>query len=150
MEKRDNFIKKFMIVSILIGFLSPSITFKGQSKSTLASIDIKKEKSLNLLITDISISLFNEAEARSKRGYHKRKRRKYHKKRSNYRRHHRKRDRRYRRRYRRDRRRSGVGNFVAGMAVGALINSATKKSRCEIVYIKGLRYKDCGGTLRRY
>ena len=142
MEKRDIFIKKFIIVSILIGFLSPSITFKEQINPTLLSKNLHQKLSLNLLITDISISLFNKAEARSKRGSHRRNRRKYHRRRANYR-HHR------RRRYRRDRR-SGVGNFVAGMVVGAVINSASRKPRCEIVYVKGLRYQDCGGILRRY
>ena len=133
-----------------MGFLSPSVTYKKEIASNTSVPNLQKELFSKLLITDISISLFNTAEARSNhRRSHKRHRRKYHRRRANYRHH-----RRHRRdwRHRRHRRHGGgvVGGLVAGMVIGAAINSSSSRPRCDIVYVRGLRYQDCGGTLRRY
>jgi hypothetical protein len=34
--------------------------------------------------------------------------------------------------------------------IGSAISNSANRSHCEIVYVRGVRYQDCGGDLIRY
>jgi len=142
MRTRNFFVMKLAAVTLMLGFFSPSITIeKTEAPSKIASetkLDFSEGLIAGLSTTDISISLFTQAEARrGKRRSHRRGHRRGHR-RANFR-HHR-------------RRNAGrvLGGIAAGVAIGAAVSHASNRSRCEIVYVRGLRYQDCGNGLRRY
>ena len=155
MKTRNFFVAKLIAVTMMLGLFSPSITIENiESPSKITSegkIDLSQGLIAALTTTDISISLFTQAEARRGRGMARRG---------------------GRRSGRRAGRRSGrranfrhggghrggyyrggavVGGVVAGAVVGAAVSSAVvHSSNCEIVYVRGLRYQDCGNGLVRY
>ncbi len=146
MKTRNFFVVKLIAVTLMLGFFSPSITIENiEAPSKIASetkIDFSEGLIAGLATTDISISLFTQAEARrgKRRGARRGARR-------GHRRAHR------RANYRHHRRRSAgrvLGGIAAGVAIGAAISHANNRARCETVYVRGLRYEDCGDGLRRY
>jgi len=157
--KTKNFsLAKMIAVTMMLGLFSPSITIENiESPSQLTSegnIDFSQGLLGALKTSDISISLFTQAKARRGRGMARRGGRRAGRRagrrtgrRANY-------------------RRAGghyhgggyygrpyyggaavVGGMVAGAAVGAAISSMDD---CRIIYIDGLRYRDCGGSIVRY
>ncbi|SFV64653.1 hypothetical protein MNB_SV-9-89 [hydrothermal vent metagenome] len=133
MTKRNFFIARFSIVLVLIGLFSPSIKIETEGL-------ISNKPLSSLSTTNISITLFTEAEAR--RGHHRRGHRNHRRRahrRGNYRHHHRRSHR---------RRNNIIGGIVAGAVIGSAISNS--RNRCEVVYVRGIRYKDCGNGLRRY
>ena len=150
MKTRNFFVVKLIAVTLMLGFFSPSITIENiEAPSKIASetkIDLSQGLIAGLATTDISLSLFTQAEARrgKRRGARRGARRGHRKahRRANYR-HHKKKHR---------RRNAGrvIGGIAAGVAVGAAVSHASNRSRCETVYVRGLRYEDCGDGLRRY
>jgi len=151
MRTKHIFMGKFIAIAMLVGVLSPSISIESK-------IDLDKDILTNLTSSDISISLFSEAQARRGRGMARRS---------------------GRRAGRRSGRRSGRranfrhgggyygghhhhhhhhghyhhgGYFVGGMVAGAVVGAAVSSSidNCTTVYIEGLRYKDCGDGPIRY
>ncbi|SFZ99060.1 hypothetical protein MNB_SV-5-974 [hydrothermal vent metagenome] len=145
MKTRKSFIVKLVAVTMMLGLFSPSINIENSEESSkVASVsDTKMDLSQGLLAklttSDISISLFTQAEARRghRRGAGRAHRRAH--RRANYRHHRRKNARRV------------IGGIAAGVAIGAVVNHArNRRSSCETVYVRGLRYEDCGGDLRRY
>jgi len=150
MKTRNFFVIKLVAVTLMLGFFSPSITIENiEAPSKIASetkIDLSKGLIAGLATTDISISLFTQAEARrgkrrgARRGARRGHRRAH--RRANYRHH------------RRHHRRRNAGRVLGGLAVGAVVGAAISNSRnrshCETVYVRGLRYQDCGDGLIRY
>jgi len=155
MKRKNIFIVKFVAVAVVLGFFAPSITLekvdhRGASALVLLS-DMTLSKGLieDLTLSDISISLFTQANARGGRRVARRSGRRAGRRagrRSNYRHH------------------VGhghvhhggyygppVGAVAAGAVVGAAVGSAVAYgASCRTVYIDGLRYRDCGGPLVRY
>ena len=155
MKTRNFFAAKFIAVTMMIGLFSPSVTIENMhlSSQTLSGdkIEIAQGILAGLTTTDISISLFTQAEARRGRGAGRRSGRRA-----------------GRRGGRRGARRANfrhgggrhyhggggyyrggavVGGMVAGAIVGAAVSSAND---CSILYIEGLRYRDCGSGPYRY
>ena len=146
MRTRNFFVVKLAAVTLMLGFFSPSITIeKTEAPSKIASetkFDFSEGLIAGLSTTDISVSLFTQAEARRgrRRGARRGHRRAH--RRANFRHH--------RRHHRRRNVGRAIGGIAAGVAIGAAVSHASNRSRCEIVYVRGLRYQDCGDGLRRY
>jgi len=145
MKTRNFFVAKFIAVTMMLGLFSPSITIeKMNTSSPIVSenkIDLSQGLLAGLIDTDISISLFTQAEARGGRGAGRRAGRRSGR-RANY-------------RHGGGRCGSGRRNngaaFVGGVVAGAVVTSAvSSRNNCSIVYIQGLRYRDCGGGAVRY
>jgi len=121
MKTRNFFVIKLVAVTLMLGFFSPSINIQDvEAPEKLASatkLDMSQSLFAKLSTSEITFTLFNQAEARKhkKRRYKKARRKAIRKghRRANYR-HHR----------RSDRRRNVVGAVVAGAVVGAVINEA--------------------------
>lgn len=123
MKKRNFFVAKFVAVTIMLGFFSPSISIQNvEAPEKLASftkLDMSQSLFAKLSTSEITFTLFNQAEAR------KHKRRRYKKaRRKAIRRGHRRAN--YRHHRRSDRRRNVLGAVVVGAVVGAVINEATQ------------------------
>ncbi len=139
MKKRNFFVVKFAVVTVMIGLFSPSVTVEQVPANSRTVFSMPA-----MTTSGLSISLFTQAEARRGRGRgHRRGNRKAHR-RANYR-HHKKRNRRSNRR----RARRVVGGVAAAAVVGTAVSHATRP-RCEVVYVRGLRYEDCGNGLRPF
>ena len=158
MKTRNFFVTKLIVVTMILGLFSPSIMIE-KIESPLKIISEEKTTDLSqgllagLSASDISISLFTQAEARRGRGMARRGGRRA------GRRAGRRSGRRSARRanYRRGGGYYGrpyvggavVGGVVAGAAIGAAASTIYTDS-CPIVYVRGLRYQDCGDGLIRY
>ncbi len=72
MKKRNFFVAKFIAVTMMLGLFSPSITIEKMNTLSQTVSENKIDLSQGLLAalstTDISISLFTQAEARGRRG----------------------------------------------------------------------------------
>lgn len=155
MKIKNFFAAKFIAVTMMLGLFSPSITIENiKSPSNILSegkLDLSQGLIAALTTTDLSISLFTQAEARRGRGMARRGGRRA-----------------GRRSGRRAGRRSnfrhggyrggyygggyyGGGAFVGGMVAGAVVGAAASSANdCDIMYIDGLRYRDCGNGPYRY
>lgn len=154
MKIKNFFVAKFIAVTMMLGLFSPSITIENMNlSSNIVSekkIDIFQGILAGLTTTDISISLFTQAEARRGRGAGRRTGRRAGRRggrrgarRANFR---------HGGGYRGGHHHGGhfVGGMVAGAIVGGVVSSAVRSSSCETVYVRGLRYQDCGNGLVRY
>ena len=141
MKTRNFFVAKFIAVTMMLGLFSPSLTIEKMNTTFQTVSENKIDLSQGLLAgltdIDISISLFTQAEARGGRRAGRRSGR--------------------RANYRHGGGRCGGGRsnngaaFVGGVVAWAVITSAvSSRNNCSIVYIQGLRYRDCGGGPERY
>ena len=121
MKTKNFFVVKLVAVTIMLGFLSPTISIQEVERpvklASAVTYDMPQGILEKLSTSEFTITLFTQAEARKKRRYKKqrRKARRSANRRSNYR-HHRK----------RERRRDVLGAVVVGAVVGAVINEATQ------------------------
>ncbi len=132
MKTKNFFVIKLVAVTLMLGFFSPSITVeKSEAPKITASatkLDISEGLLAGLSTTDISFSLFTQAEAR------KHKRKKYNKKRRKARRKaHRRGNYRHHRRHNRrggyyDRGRSNTGAVIGAAVVGAVVGAAINEA----------------------
>ena len=121
MRTRNFFVVKLVAVTIMLGLFSPSITVHESATpvkvASVTKLDLSQNLFAKLSTSEITFTLFNQAEARKhkKRRYKKARRKAVRKghRRANYR-HHR----------RSDRRSNVVGAVVAGAVVGAVVNEA--------------------------
>ncbi len=121
MRTRNFFVVKLAAVTMMLGLFSPSITVHENAAplevASVTKLDLSQSLFAKLSTSEITFTLFNQAEARKhkKRRYKKARRKAVRKghRRANYR-HHR----------RSDRRRNVVGAVVAGAVVGAVVNEA--------------------------
>jgi len=132
MKTNNKALVKFTAVAIMVGLFSPSVEFEPSQ--------LEHTKSFSVL-TSISISLMNEAEARPARRVARRTtRRTVHRHSGFYR---------------------GGGYYHRGvyhpvarwslvalsaLAIGSVISSSSMSSSCVDVPIKGITYKKCDGT----
>ncbi len=128
MKTKNFFVIKLVAVTLMLGFFSPSITVeKAEAPKNIVSVaklDISEGLLAGLSTTDISFSLFTQAEAR------KHKRKKYNKKRRKARRkaHRRSNYRHHRRGGHYDRGRSNTGAVIGAAVVGAVVGAAINEA----------------------
>lgn len=121
MKTKNFFVAKLVAVTLMLGFFSPSINIQEietpDKFTSVTKLDMSQGLLTTLSTSEITFTLFTQAEARKKKKYKKarRKARRRANRRSNYR-HHR----------RSERRRNVVGAVVVGAVVGAVINEANQ------------------------
>ena len=154
MKTRNLFVAKLIAVTMMLGLFSPSITIENIEAPSKIISEEKIDLPQGFII---SISLFTQAEARRGRGMARRGGRRAGRRagrrsgrRANFRH-----GGGYRGGYRGGYYGRGygapiLGGVVAGAIVGGAVSSAVYSSDCRIVYIDGLRYRDCGNSLVRY
>jgi len=121
MKTRNFFVIKLVAITLMLGLFSPSISIQDveapEKLASAAKLDMSQSLLAKLSTSEITFTLFNQAEARKhkKRRYKKARRKAIRRghRRANYR-HHR----------RSDRRSNVVGAVVAGAVVGAVVNEA--------------------------
>lgn len=123
MKTKNFFVVKLVTVTLMLGFFSPSIDIqKIESVDRTASattMDMPGGLLANLTTSEITFTLFTQAEAKKKYKKHRKKARRKARRRGNYRhhRHHNRRD---------DHRRDVAGALIVGGVVGAVLNEATQ------------------------
>lgn len=166
MQNKNFFVTKFAFIAVLIGFLSPSI-FIETSPSENSSY-LKDSRFTKPSLSSLSISIFAEARARSEHGGRSHGNRgsqghgrthgrssNYRHRRPHYRPHHRPHYKphyrphhvQYHEPYYEPYYEPYIEPYYGGVAVGGYF---VNEYECEIVYIRGLRYQDCGDGLIRY
>lgn len=126
MKTKNFFVAKFVAVTLALGFFSPSIDIQKIEKfdraATAITMDMPGGILANLTTSEITFTLFTQAEAKKKYKKHRKKARRKARRRANYRhhRHHNYRDRRD------DHRRDVAGALLIGGVVGAALNEASQ------------------------
>ncbi len=128
MRIKNFFVAKLVVVTIMLGFFSPSINIQEVEKpaklASSARYDVPQGILAKLSKSEITVTLFTQAEARKKRRYNKRRRKAIRRsnRRGNYR-HHRRHN-----RYN-NRRRNNTGAVIGAAVVGAVVGAAINESR---------------------
>lgn len=122
MERKNFVVAKFVVVTVMIGLFSPTISIQEietpDKLATVETINIDQGLIERLTRSEITFTLLNQAEARKKKKYKKarRKARKKARRRANYR-HHRYHD-----------RRSNTGAVISAAVVGAVLGAAINEA----------------------
>lgn len=132
MKRKNFFVVKLAVLTLMLGFFSPSVTLEESSihAKVASATELVMPQGLlaKLSTSEIKFTLFNQAEARKyrKRRYRKARRRTLRRahRRANYR--HIRRSRNYRG-Y--DRRRNNTGAVIGAAVVGAVVGAAINESR---------------------
>lgn len=121
MRRRNFFIVKFIAVTLMLGFFSPTVTIEKIETDSASKMAASQSLLAKLSTSEITFSLFTQAEARKKKKYKKSRKRKIRRvnRRANYRHHH----------HHHHNRNNALGAFVAGAVVGAVINEASQEGR---------------------
>lgn len=131
MKTKNFFVAKLVAITLMLGFFSPSINIqeveRTEKLASATKLDLSQGLLAKLSTSEITFTLFTQAEARKKKRYNKKRRKARRRavRRGNYRHHRRHRS--HRGGYY-DRGRNNTGAVIGAAVVGAVVGAAINES----------------------